>query len=155
MAGGELGFSNFWREGLYRKGMFPEDSFGNSEKKFFLTYTAKASATWNINAANGLKLSAVMMQRAPYFDDSFISPRTRNQAVADLRAEKDLSVDLTYNLRLPSVRLRASVFYANIADQTKLISFYDDLNNAFTNFAMSGIDQRHFGGALFMPITRR
>lgn len=148
MAGGELGFSNFWREGLYRKGMFPEDSFGNSEKKFFLTYTAKASATWNINAANGLKLSAVMMQRAPYFDDSFISPRTRNQAVADLRAEKDLSVDLTYNLRLPSVRLRASVFYANIADQTKLISFYDDLNNAFTNFAMSGIDQRHFGAEL-------
>ncbi len=152
MAGAEVGFSNFWREGLYRKGIFPEDSFGNSEKQMFLTYTGKLSATYNFNAANSISISGVAMQRAPFFDDSFLSPRTRNQVVANLRPEKDYSADLTYVLRLPAVRLRASVFYASVLDQTKLISFYDDLNNAFTNFAMSGIDQRHIGAELGFSI---
>ena len=30
-------------------------------------------------------------------------------------------------------------------DQTDMMSFYDDSQNSFTNFAMSGIDQRHMG----------
>jgi hypothetical protein len=30
-------------------------------------------------------------------------------------------------------------------DQTDMMSFYDDTQNSFTNFAMSGIDQRHIG----------
>ena len=30
-------------------------------------------------------------------------------------------------------------------DQTDLMSFYDDSQNSFTNFAVGGIDQRHVG----------
>ena len=30
-------------------------------------------------------------------------------------------------------------------DQTDMMSFYDDSQNSFTNFAMTGIDQRHMG----------
>jgi hypothetical protein len=30
-------------------------------------------------------------------------------------------------------------------DQTDMMSFYDDTQNSFTNFAMTGIDQRHMG----------
>ena len=42
-------------------------------------------------------------------------------------------------------KVRATAFYTKIMDQTDLMSFYDDSQSSFTNFAMNGIDQRHAG----------
>ena len=41
-----------------------------------------------------------------------------------------------------------------IYDQSKVISYYDDVAATFTNFAMSGIDKVHFGleAAVSIPI---
>ncbi len=41
-----------------------------------------------------------------------------------------------------------------MTDQTKVISFYDDVERSFTNFAMSGIDKRYYGveAAVSVPI---
>ncbi len=141
----EGGHVTFWREGLYKKGLFPDNSEGNSEKLKFWTYTAKAGVTYKITGNQMLYVNAAYIRQAPYFQNAFVSPRTRNSVVPDLAAEKIFSGDINYAMRLGGVRLRLSGFYTNIKDKTDLISFYDDQNRAYTNFAMSGIDQTHLG----------
>lgn len=145
-AAAEGGYSAFHRQGLYEKGLFPGSaSFGDSEKSNFLTYSAKASVTYKFSGAHQVTLSGVAMTNAPHFQDAFISPRTRNELVPNLTTEKIYGGDLTYHMRMPWATARVSAFYTQLNDQTKLISYYDDVFRAFTNFAMNGINQRHIG----------
>lgn len=153
---GEGGYTSFWREGLVEKGLFPtfvngervatgRTSFGNSEKASFLTFKTKAGATYNIAGAHQISANVGYAQDAPYFNNSFVSPRTRNALVSGLTTEKTLAADITYNMRYSFLRMRVTGYYMNITDQAKVVSFYDDLHRTFTNFAMTGIDQRHIG----------
>lgn len=152
---GEVSYTNFYREGLYRKGLFADNSFGESEHLDFFGYNLKANYTHEFNGANSLQLSAIAQQNAPYFQDAFVSPRTRNTIAPGLDTEKVLSFDAAYNFKAPWMQLRASVYYTTIKDQTKLISFYDDVWAAFSNMSLSGIDSRYYGLELGLriPIT--
>lgn len=149
---GEAGYQTFWRDGLYRKGLFPDNSYGESEKSNFFTYTAKLGLNYKFEGSNRLYANIGYVQSAPYFQESFLSPRTRNSLVPHLTTEKTFSTDLNYALKVGEFALRASVFYTTIHDQTDLISFYDDIQRAYTNFAMSGIDQRNVGMELGMKV---
>ena len=142
---GEAGYVSQWREGLYRKGSFEDNSQGASEKLNFFEYKAKGSLSYKISGANSLTASVAYMQQAPSFQSSFVSPRTRNSVTPNLTAEKVFSADLTYDLHVGAFKARVSGYYTTIEDRSKVISFYDDLQATFTNFAMSNIDSRYAG----------
>ena len=141
----EGGHTMFWREGLYRKGLFPDNSEGDSKKQKFWTYTAKAGLTYKITGSQLLYANVGYLEQAPYFQNAFVSPRTRNTVVPGLTTEKVFSADLNYAIRFPWMRLRLTGYYTQIKDRTDLISFYDDLQRAYTNFSMNGIDEVHTG----------
>ncbi len=143
--GGKVGHSSFWREGLVRNGLFPEDSKGDSEKSSFLTYAVKGSASYELGGKMRFYANAGYFNDAPLFNQAFISPRTRNTLVPDLTTTKTATADLNWQYFSNGYSVRLTGFYTSIKDQTDVMSFYDDLQNAFTNFAMSGIDQRHMG----------
>lgn len=153
--GGELSYTTFWREGLYKKGLFPNDSYGDSEHLGFFGYSGKANLTYTPNGMHSIQLSAIYQNNAPYFQDAFVSPRTRNTVTPDLTTEKIFSGDLAYNFRTPWIRMRVSAYYTEIKDQSKLISYYDDVWATFSNMAVSGIDSRYVGGELgfTMPLV--
>ena len=159
--GAEVGFSSMWREGLWEKGLFLNEnahgdrgktSLGESDKINHLTYKAKANLSYRFSGAHSLELNAVAMQNAPTFNNAFVSARTRNQITPGLEAEKIYGVDLTYNLNTPWIRARLSAYYTLMNDQSKVISFYDDTQSSFTNFAMSGIDKRYMGVELGLSV---
>nr|WP_197714859.1 TonB-dependent receptor [Alistipes megaguti] len=149
---GSVGYSQMYREGMWRKGLFPDNSKGDSKKLDYLTYEGKLSLGYKFSGAHSLEANAVILQQAPKFNTAFVSPRTRNNVTPGLKAEKVFGVDLTYNLNLPYIKARLSGYYTTIADQAKVISFYDDTRSSFTNFAMSGIDKRHYGVELGLSI---
>ena len=167
---GRLGYSRFWREGLLRKGLFPglDDngnpityngsvittydpdgnaitSKGNSEVQQFLTGSGKLNLSYVLNGGHRIYADAAYLTDAPTFNQSFISPRTRNTVMPDLKTVKTFTADINYAYRNAGYDFRITGFYTTIKDQTDLMSFYDDSQNSFTNFAMSGIDQRHIG----------
>lgn len=142
---GEIGHSSFWREGLMQKGLFPENSLGKSERQKFFTYSAKLGLNYKFTSQNIIYANVGYFTQAPYFEEAFLSPRTRNSVVSGLTTEKIFSADINYALRIGDFALRVTGFLTDIKDQTDLISFYDDLQRAYTNFSMTGIDQRNFG----------
>ena len=152
--GAEVGFSSMWRQGLWEKGLFlnanagddrGKTSLGNSDKINHLTYRGKVNLRYQFNGSHSLELNGLIMQGAPNFNNAFVSARTRNQITPGLTAEKTYGFDFTYNLNTPWVRARLSAYYTQMMDQSKVISFYDDTQGSFTNFAMSGIDKRYMG----------
>ena len=138
------GYNMFWRQGLVQKGLFPDNSWGKSQKADFFTYRAKAGVSW-LSGPHRVYANAGFFNDAPYFTESFVSPRTRNDLTPDLTTEKTVSADINYAFNKGGYSLRVTGYYTKIMDQTDLMSFYDDSQNSFTNFAVSGIDQRHVG----------
>ena len=151
---GEVSYTNFYREGLYQKGLFENNSLGDSEHLNFFGYNLKANYIYEPTGSSSLQISAVTQQNAPYFQDAFVSPRTRNTVAPNLTTEKVTSFDVAYIYKAPWLQLRASAYYTTIKDQSKLISFYDDVWAAFSNMSLSGIDSRYYGVELGfkMPI---
>ena len=169
----KAGYETFWREGMVRKGLFPglkEDgsdfivgdknltsyemvngelvpitSKGKSAVSDFFTYSAKLGLQYHFVGGHRVYANAGYFNDAPTFAQSFISPRTRNSLVPNLETMKTISTDLNYQYSSNGYNVRVTGFFTKIMDQTDMMSFYDDSQNSFTNFAMSGIDQRHMG----------
>ena len=150
--GGEVGTTSMWRYGLWQKGLFPDDSFGKSVTQNYFTYNVKGNLAYRFSAAHTLSANVTLKQDAPTFQSAFVSPRTRHQATPYIEPEKIFSTELTYELSLPYLQARLSGYYTTISDQAKVISFYDDTQSSFTNFAMSGIDKRYYGVELGLAI---
>lgn len=166
----EGGYSKQWRDGLVRKGLFAGldengdeiiyngetlttyDSYGNvissygeSEKVDFWTYAIKGGLGWQFIGGHRVYANIGFFTEAPTFTQTFVSPRTRNTVIPDIKTSKTFSVDLNYTYSNNGYDLRVTGFYTTIKDQSDLMSFYDDSQNSYTNFAMSGIDERHIG----------
>lgn len=154
--GGEVGYASMWREGLWRKGLFPDNSKGDSKKLDYLTYKGKVNFSYRISGAHAVEANIVYMQKAPEFQSAFVSPRTRNTITPGLSPERVFGVDAAYSLRLGDIKARVSGYYTRITDQSKVMSYYDDVAATYTNFAMSGIDKLYFGleAAVSVPLYR-
>lgn len=159
--GAEIGYSSLWREGLWEKGLFLNEnaggdrgmtSFGDSDKVNSLTYKGKVNLSYRFSGSHSIEANATIMQNAPMFNNAFVSARTRNQITPGLSPERIYGFDVSYNLNTPWIRARVSAYYTQMMDQSKVISFYDDTQSSFTNFAMSGIDKRYMGVELGLSV---
>ena len=159
--GAESGYSSLGREGLWEKGLFLNEnangdrgmtSFGDSDKVNSLTYKGKVNLSYRFSGSHSIEANATIMQNAPMFNNAFVSARTRNQITPGLSPERIYGFDVSYNLNTPWIRARVSAYYTQMMDQSKVISFYDDTQSSFTNFAMSGIDKRYMGVELGLSV---
>ena len=167
-----LGLQSFRREGMMRKGLFaglkedgqpfrgPDNqiipavydskgrlvtSYGKSARAVFRTGKLKGSASYNIGNGHRVFGNLGYFRDAPTFSRTFISPRTRNSIIDGITTSKTLSADLNYAYDLNGYNLRLTGFYTTIRDLTDMMSVYDDSQQSFTNFAITGIDRRHAG----------
>ena len=150
--GAEAGYAGLWRQGLWRKGLFADNSKGDSEHLNYLTYKAKATFSYRFSHAHHLAFNLGAVQDAPTFNSAFVSPRTRNTVTPGLTPEQMYSAELVYNLNLPYLQARVAGYFTEMTNSSKVISFYDDTQASFTNFAMSNIDKRYMGVELAVRV---
>jgi len=143
--GANISYDQFWRTGHMRNGLFPDDSYGDSEKNNFINYGLKGGATYKITGRHYLSANLMYQTRAPQFRDSYLSDRTRDQVVDNLTNEKIASVDVNYIIKLPKFNARLTGYYSQFTDQTWSRSFYHEGLQNFVNYNMTGVDQRHMG----------
>ncbi len=143
--GAQVNYNNMWREGLYKNGRFPENSFGDSEKKDYVSPGAKAGATYKINGRNYIVANLLAMERAPMLRDAFLSQRISNQYAPGLDQEKIFGGELSYILRTPIFKARLTAYHTEFKDQVELRSFYHEDYNTFVNMVMTGINKTHQG----------
>ncbi|MCL2510971.1 MAG: TonB-dependent receptor [Bacteroidales bacterium] len=142
---GKVGTTQFWRDGLMRKGSFPTTSYGESDKNNFLDYAVKAGGVYKITGRHYLDLNLMTAADAPSFRNAFTSPRTRNDVLDDLRSEKINGFDANYYMRYPKVKLRLGYYLTKFTDGTWMRSFYQDDLNTFGNYSMVGVGRLNQG----------
>lgn len=138
-------YTSMWREGLMRKGLFPDNSFGDSERLNFPTWGIKAGGDYRFTGRHMILFNTLITTNPPLFRNSFLSPRTRNSVTPELREETIFSGDLSYVLRSPVLTGRLTAYYTRFMNQTEVTSFYHDEWRTLVNYAMTGIDKENYG----------
>ena len=167
---GKIGSQSLWREGLVRKGLFAglDDngqeiwaggvkltsydsngdvitSKGRSQKANFLTWAVKGGMEFILGARMRLYGNMGYFHDAPTFNQSFLSPRTRNSLIPDLTTFKTFSTDVNLQYSYHGYDFKLTGYFTNIMDQSTMRSYYNDLQSSFVNAALSGLDEIHRG----------
>ncbi|MCB9360724.1 MAG: TonB-dependent receptor plug domain-containing protein [Flavobacteriales bacterium] len=137
-----------WREGNVENGLFLDRSVGKSEKLTFLNPGIKGGIVYKITGRHLVAINGALMSRAPVTQNTFLSPRTRNQVNKSVVNETVASGDINYMIRYPKLKVRATVFLTTITDKTRVINTYDDVLNTFGNYIIKGVDQRFLGSEI-------
>lgn len=143
---GTISQTEFYREGHIRNGLFPNDSKGEGIRNKFTNYGGKGGVTYKIDGRNYVFANASYQTRSPYFENVYVSPRTRNAQQANLTSETIQTAEAGYVMNAPKFKIRLSGYYTRFEDGMDVMSFYHDTYQNFVNYAISGIDKLHFGG---------
>lgn len=141
------GFTDFFREGLYQNGLFPGNSLGKSVVQSFSTYGIKGGITYKLDGRNYFFANASYGRDAPEFDNTFVSPNSRNQVVAFAESEKTKCIEAGYLKRTPKFNIRLVGYATDVKDASIIKRFYNDdpAFRSFTNYVMSGVNSRSTG----------
>ena len=123
-----------------QNGRFSESSLGESDKQNFLNYGTKFGLLYKVTGRHLLSFNGTYRTEAPYARNAYVSPRTRDQIVANLSSIEILSGDVNYIIRYPFLKARITGFYTQINDQTWSRSFYHDEYRTFVNYMMTNVD---------------
>lgn len=145
--------TRMWREGLMKKGLFPDNSLGESDRLKYLTWGVKTGGDIRFTGRHMITFNALASTNPPLYRNSFLSPRTRNTVTPDLKAETILSGDLSYVLRAPRIKGRITAYYTKFSDQTDVTSFYHDDWRTLVNYAITNIEKENYGLEIGTEIT--
>ena len=147
-AAGNVSTTSFWRTGNFKNGFFPDTSLGDSEKQNFTNFDMKGGVTYKIDGRNYLYVNGAYGTRAPFFRNSFVAARKRNDLVPNLQSETIQTIEGGYLMKSPNLKVRATGYYTEFKDQTKIVFAFSEFllrRDDFASVIMSGIDQRHTG----------
>jgi hypothetical protein len=142
----ELSNTQFYRNGNVKNGLFPNNSYGKSVNNSFTNYAFKVGITYKLDGRNYFFADVAVLTRAPYFDNVYISPKTRDIQQNNISNESIQSIEGGYVLNAPKLKVRIGGYYTSFNNQLNVMSFYHDTYQNFVNYALSGINKVHFGG---------
>ncbi|PTX60186.1 TonB-dependent receptor-like protein [Kordia periserrulae] len=149
---GSVKNTTYQREGLYRNGGFPNNSFGKGEKLSFTGFGAKGGLTYKLTGRHLFDFNAGYVTRAPSIRNTFSNSRENNNVVPDITEEKITSFDASYIYRSPIVKARLTGYYTKMQDANEISFFFADGiggdNQAFIQEILQGVDRQHIGGEL-------
>ncbi len=144
----ELSKTQFYRDGHTVNGLFPNNSFGVSKKNNFTNYSVKGGITYKLDGRNYFYVNGTYLTKAPFFENIYVSPRTRDFQQNNPKSTTIKSAEAGYIMNSPGLKIRLTGYYTVFEDDYNVMSFYHDDYRNFVNYAMSNIDKLHFGGEL-------
>ena len=143
--------SVYQREGLYRTGLYPGNSFGESQKTVFENFGFKGGVTYKFSGRHLFVLNALRQSRAPSLRNTYANARLNNAIMDNITNETLSNIDGSYILRMPNFKARLTGFYTKIENASETSSFYGegifegDDADAFVAENVTGINKRMMG----------
>jgi hypothetical protein len=151
--------SQYQREGLYRNGYYSENSLGKSKQVSFDNFGFKGGLTYKLTGKHLLNFNGVYETKAPSLKNTFPNARVNNTIVVDLKSEIISSLDASYIIRAPKLKLRLTAYYSKIQNSTESSFFFadgvsledgdpttDNTTSAFLAETITGLDKKNIGG---------
>ncbi|MBU2525612.1 MAG: TonB-dependent receptor [Bacteroidetes bacterium] len=146
-AAANIGYTDYQRNGLFRNGRNPNNSFGKSEKIDFTTYGVKGGITYKL-ARHAISANIGYLTKPPTIRNSFNNARVNNEIVQGIDEEKIFTSDLNYVIRTGKLRARLTGYYTTFKDATEISFFFADFGgtgNDFFSEVVTGIDKENYG----------
>ncbi|HMX38508.1 MAG TPA: TonB-dependent receptor, partial [Ferruginibacter sp.] len=141
----EHSYTSFYRFGNVKTGLFPNNSYGKSATYNFYNSSIKGGITYKIDGRNYLFANGSYGSRAPFFENAFIAPRTRDFVQDNLKSEEFLTTEAGYVMNAPKLKIRATGYFTQFKNQLDVLTFYHDEFRNFVNYAISNIGRIHMG----------
>lgn len=141
----EHSYTSFYRYGNVKTGLFPANSYGKSATNNFYNSGIKGGITYKINGRNYLFANGSYESRAPFFENAYIAPRTRDFVQDNLKSEEILTTEAGYAMNAPKLKIRATGYFTQFKNQLDVLTFYNDEFQNFVNYAISNIGKIHMG----------
>ncbi|MBQ7690162.1 MAG: carboxypeptidase regulatory-like domain-containing protein [Muribaculaceae bacterium] len=138
-------YTRFQRDGKMRNGRAPENSYGRGLKHEFVNAAFKAGATYKLDGRNNFVAHIYYGTHAPLPTNAYISPRTKDDVIADLHSEAIWSGDLSYNWNYRRFKGSLTGFYTDQRGATERTGYYDDQYKTFMNYALTGVHKVYKG----------
>lgn len=147
------------REGLYRNGLYPTNSFGKSDKYIFENFGFKGGLTYKITGRQFLSFNAAYLTKAPSLRNVFPNARLNENTPVGIESENITSMDGSYLIRAPKFKTRITAFYSNIKNATETSFFFGegifddsdgDGGDAFVAETVTNIEKQNIGLELGM-----
>lgn len=146
--------SQYQREGLYKNGLYPTNSFGKSDKYRYDNFGFKGGLTYKFTGKHFFNFNGVYMTQAPALRNLFPNARLNHNTLPQIVSETITSADASYIIRAPRFKSRITGFYSNIKNATET-SFYfgdgiftdddGDGGDAFVAETMTNIERLNVG----------
>lgn len=142
------------REGLYRNGLYPTNSFGKSDKYIFENFGFKGGLTYKISGRQFLSFNTAYLTKAPSLRNVFPNARLNENTPVGIESENITSMDGSYLIRAPKFKTRITAFYTNIKNATETSFFFGegifddsdgDGGDAFVAETVTNIEKQNIG----------
>lgn len=149
--------SEYQREGLYKNGYYPTNSFGKSDKMQYDNFGFKGGLTYKITGRHFFSVNGAFMTKAPTARNVFNNARVSNSVTDGVTSERISSADASYIINSPKLKTRLTAFYSKVEDQTETSFFFGDgagvddpttdanESNAFVAETVTGLNKRNLG----------
>ena len=140
-----MSFLQFYREGFMRNGRAPENSLGIGKTHSFDNAAFKAGATYKLNGRNFFTVHVQYGTYSPLIENVYISPRIKDDAIANPQSERILSGDISYQWNYRRFRGMITGYWTETYNATERTAFFDDNYSTFTNYVLSDVRRTNKG----------
>lgn len=146
--------SEYQREGLYKSGLYPSNSFGKSNKVVFENFGFKGGMTLKLTSQHLFDFNGAYMSKAPNLRNVFANARKNNNITQDIQSERVASADASYIIKTPKFKSRLTGFFSKIQNETSVAFFFaegigEDTDSgeedAFVTEIITGQDRKNIG----------
>jgi hypothetical protein len=133
--------NSFFRNGLVKNGLFPQNSKGASFAYHFTSPAFKLGATYKFSGRHYFKLELLSESKAPLFDNVFIAPKLRATVTENINSEKVSSALLGYQYQSNFCKAALRAFLITQNNAQDILTFYHDGYHSFVNYTLTGINK--------------
>ncbi|MDP3312244.1 TonB-dependent receptor [Lutibacter sp.] len=141
--------TNYQRDGLYMNGLYPNSSFGASDKQHFFNLSCKAGITYKFNGRNLITINGAFVSNAPTIKNTFSNARVNNSTSPNITSESIVTADASYVFRLPKFQSRITPYFTKFSNGINISFFFAEglfgSEADFVNEIVTGIDKKHMG----------
>lgn len=135
-----------WRTGNMWSGDpdFQYNSLGNSDKRIFNNFNAKAGLNYRITGRHNVFVNAGTFTRAPFLRNAFVDARYSNDYLEGLKNESIYSLEAGYSYRTGKLRVNVNGYYTQWKDRVLSNEAFVDEQSGVRQ-ALNGIAALHKG----------
>ena len=147
----KISYYTIQRDGKFRNGVYPENSYGKGEKKEFLNGSIKSNLEYKITGRHILRFSGAYISRPPTIRNSFSNSRENNNFVEGIGDENIYSSEATYFMNLEPIKLKLTGYYTRFKNMNEISFFFAqglsglEESSDFVSEIMTGSSRDHYG----------